>query len=71
LPQLAQREVHVPGRPEDYGIQYQTQGAELIFLAFAVALAELATLAVKDLASNPVALLVDVDQWVWASSAAG
>ena len=70
MPQLAQREVHVSGRPEDYCIQYQTEGAELVLLAFAVALSELATLAVEDLAGEPVALLMDVDLGAHAAAIA-
>ncbi len=47
--------IHIDGVPQDDRIDDQAEGAELILLAFAVALAQLAALAVEDDASKLVA----------------
>ena len=47
---MAQRCIHVAGVPQDQRIDYETQRAELIFLALAVTLPEFPALAVKALA---------------------
>ena len=51
--------VGVAGVPQGDGVEHQAERAELVFLAFAVALAELAAPAVADLAREPVAGLLD------------
>ncbi len=46
--QLVQGGVLVAGVPKHDGVDDKSEGAELVFLAFAVALAELSSLAVED-----------------------
>ena len=38
--QLFDREVHIKGVPQHHGVEYQAEGAELVLLARAIALAQ-------------------------------
>jgi hypothetical protein len=63
LPGRAQRPhrgVDVAGVPQHDGVDDQAERAELVFLAFPVRLAQLATLPVEDLARESVPGLLDV-----------
>ena len=51
--------VGVAGVPQHYGVEYQAEGAELVFLPFPVGLAQLAALAVEDLTGQPVPPLAE------------
>src|SRR5205823_6867488 len=53
--QLAQRTFHVARVPQDDGVHDQAQSTEFVLLAFAIALAHLPTLAVKDGAGEAIA----------------
>ena len=53
-PQRGDGGVDLAGVPQHHGVEPQAEGAELVFLALAVGLAQLAALAVEDLASQPV-----------------
>ena len=55
--QMGKRRVHVQGVPEHHHVDHQAQRPELVLLAFAVALADLATLAVEDRPRHAVATL--------------
>jgi len=57
--ELAERGVGVPGVPQHDGVQDQAERAELVLLPFAVGLAQLAALAVEDLAGQPVTGFLD------------
>ena len=59
--QLGQGGVLVAGVPEHDGVEDESEGAELVFLSFAVALAELAALAVEHRAGQGVAALGAVE----------
>ena len=52
---LGEGSVEVAGVPQHDGVKDEVEGAELVFLAFPVALAQLAPLAVEDLAGESVA----------------
>ena len=62
--ELVERRVHVDRVPEHDDVDHQPERAELVLLAFAVALAQLAALAVEDDAGELVAALaaVELDQ---------
>jgi hypothetical protein len=45
--QLLDREVHIKGVPQHHGVKYQAEGTELVLLALAIALSQLATLALQ------------------------
>ncbi len=47
--------------PEGDGVQNQTEGAQLVYLAFPVGLAELAAGALEDLAGQAVAGFLQVE----------
>ena len=49
----------VAGVPQHHGVQDQAERAKLVFLAFPVGLAQLAALAVEDLAGEPVQGFLD------------
>jgi len=53
--ELGQGGVEVAGVPQHDGIEYEAKRTELVFLAFAVALAQLAALTVEDLAGESMA----------------
>jgi hypothetical protein len=57
--ELAEGGVGVAGVPQHNGVEDQAERAELVLLPFAVGLAELAALAVEDLAGQPVAGILD------------
>ena len=58
---LVQRRVHVNRVPEHDDVDHQTESAELIFLALAVALAQLSALAMEHRASELMASLAAVE----------
>ena len=58
--QMGERRVHVQGVPEHHHVDHQAQRPELVLLALAVALADLATLAVEDRPRHAVAALTPV-----------
>ena len=51
-PQVLDDGVEVAGVPQHDGVEHQAEHGELVFLAFAVGLADLAALAVEDLAAS-------------------
>jgi len=53
-PELGEGGVEVAGVPQHDGVEDEAEGAELVLLAFPVTLAELAALAVEDLAGEGV-----------------
>jgi hypothetical protein len=58
---MVQCRIHIPDVPQDQSIDYQTQGAELIFLTLAMPLPEVSTLAMKALAKEPMTALTTVN----------
>ncbi len=58
---MGQGGVHVAGVPQHDGVQDQAEGAQLVFLALPVGLAELAAGAVEDLAGQAVAGLLQIE----------
>jgi hypothetical protein len=60
-PELAERGIHVDGVPEHDEVDHEPERAELVLLAFAVALAQLATLAVEDDAGELMAAITAVE----------
>jgi len=59
--ELVEGNVHIPSREQGYGVQDEAEGADLVFLAFSVALAQLASLAVEDAPGKGVAGLLDAE----------
>ncbi len=53
--ELGEGGVEVAGVPQHDGVEDEAEGAELVFLAFPVALPQLAALAVEDLPGQGVA----------------
>ncbi len=58
---LSQDGVRVQRVPQDDDVDDQTEGAELIFLALTVALVQLATLAVENVAGQAVAAFAEIE----------
>ena len=59
--ELSEGRVHVNRVPEHNDVDHEAERAELVLLALAVALAQLALLAVEDGTRQPVAALVPVE----------
>src|SRR3954452_18036492 len=60
-PQLPKRRVHIDGVPQDDGVGDQAKSTELVLLPFAIALPQLAALAVKNDAGELVASFTAIE----------
>src|SRR6516225_12146983 len=52
--------IHITSRPQDQGVDHQTERSQLVFLAVAVLLAQFATLTMEDLTRETMATFMAI-----------